>query len=239
MKHFFLLTATLFAATTFALPVSAQTHTHRADEHRADEHRADEHRADEHRGDEKPRATQKKLSRGDVLWQQADAAFHKGDYESAIARYRELIEIEPHDAEAYSNAAWLIWSLGRGEEAATLVRQSTRRSPRSWAIWYNAGQHFFLQKREPQATHVFFERALALHPRAHNRWLTLHALAFAAEKAGYSPRAIQVWQRTLLENPNDDIAKRKLSQLIAKEFDESAKNAAQSVAKAASESSTR
>lgn len=170
---------------------------------------------------QKPRAS-KLMTRADVLWQQADAAFHEGDYETAIMRYHELLKIEPDNVDAYSTSAWLIWSLGRGDEAAALMRTATQRNPRLSEAWYAAGEHFDLQKREPKIVYVFYERALSLKPKSHARWLTLHRLAFAAEKAGNVTRAIQVWTRTLIECPSDAIARRKLTQLRARNATEAA-----------------
>lgn len=189
---------------------------------------------------EKPRATTgNPQTRADVLWQEADAAFHKGDYETAIVHYRELVKIEPDNIDAYSNSAWLTWSLGRGDEAAKLMRNATQRNPRLSAAWYAAGEHFDLQKREPKTAYAFYERALSLKPKGHARWQTLHRLAFAAEKTGNVTRAIQVWTRTLAEYPTDAIARRKLTQLRAKTAtDAAATKAVRNVGKAVDNTSS-
>ena len=199
----------LCAATLCAASISLSSSPLRAENAMPSHNHSHEH------SHQKPRAS-KLQTRADVLWQQADDAFHKGDYEAAIARYRELLKIEPDNVDAYSNAAWLTWSLGRGDEAAKLMRTATQRNPRLSSAWYAAGEHFDLQKREPKAAHVFYERALSLKPKGHARWLNLRRLAFAAEKTGHIPRAIQVWTRTLIEYPSDAIARRKLTQLRAR-----------------------
>lgn len=169
-----------------------------------------------HSHDAKPREAQKKPSRADVLWQQAGDAFHHGDYETAILRYADLRKIEPDNVDAYSDAAWLIWSRGRGAEAAQLMRDGTKKNPRLAAMWYEAGAHFDLQKREPQTAYNFYERALTLKPAGHLRWQTLHRLAFASEKIGKLERAAEVWQRVLSEFPKDAVAIRKLRQVEAR-----------------------
>jgi tetratricopeptide (TPR) repeat protein len=76
-------------------------------------------------------STKRNEELANYFWLKADAAFEKGDYDRAIALYKAVMAIEPDNVQAYSNAAWLTWSVGRGEEATAMLQRGTQANPKT------------------------------------------------------------------------------------------------------------
>ncbi|HVF85628.1 MAG TPA: tetratricopeptide repeat protein [Abditibacteriaceae bacterium] len=151
----------------------------------------------------------------DKLREESDAAYHKGDYPGAIAKFKAIVALDPTDYDSFGTGAWLLWSLGRGDEATAFMRRGVAANPRNWEMWEEAGNHFMLRKILPDAQRCF-ARAAQLAPKKANTRILRHRWALTAERNGDLPTARRVWQSVVRIYPTDASAARKLKQVEAK-----------------------
>lgn len=153
----------------------------------------------------KSKAAPKKVeSKLDILWRQADEAFHHGDYEKSIALHKQVVALDPHDAQSFGVAAWLMWSLGRGDEAIAHLRRGVAGDPKNWEMWKELGENTQLQKRW-QDSQDAYTRAVALMPKAEDSQMLRRSLAHAAEKAGDLPTSIATWRALTKDFPGEPV----------------------------------
>src|SRR5215216_253999 len=82
------------------------------------------------------------LSNSDYFLARSDEAFHLGDYERAVQLHRARVAIDPEAIDSWGAAAWLLWSMGRGDEAAEFIERGLKVNPDNWEMWNEAGQHY-------------------------------------------------------------------------------------------------
>lgn len=69
----------------------------------------------------------------------ADLAFAKGNYAEALARYRLLIDNDPHDALILTRAAIAAFNASDFEQAAVLAKRAIAEPNAGWRAWNTAG----------------------------------------------------------------------------------------------------
>ncbi len=149
------------------------------------------------------------------LWRLTDAHFHKGEYNHIINLSRMIIAARPDLLDAYANAAWLLWSMDRDDEAVALYKQGLKANPSTSYMYDELGTYYLMRKKDyRQAIHYYEEarRFKDYHP------FMLHSLAHAYEKAGDLPKALAVWQEAA-RDPKDAAAKvniQRLKRVMAK-----------------------
>ena len=163
-------------------------------------------------------------ARVDALWEQSDAAFHKGDYPAAIALHRQIVKIAPDDVESYGVGAWLLWSLGQGQEvsssaakgfkadARALIAQGLRANPKHPEMWDTAGEHYNLDRSFADAKFAFAKAVKLSGPKAPE--MLRRRLAHAAEGAGDWNLARQTWTQLVRDFPNQPINSRNLARVV-------------------------
>lgn len=121
-----------------------------------------------------------------------------GEYDNAIAEYRDAAGASPSDPEAWSNLGAALYEAGRPREAFDAIQQAIRRDPKHPEAHNQLGVVLSMQGKLDQAR-AEFERAVALDPRnaqalnnLGNSWRSSHRFVEAAEAyqraAGISPR---------------------------------------------------
>lgn len=151
-------------------------------------------------------------SLADYLWRKSDDAFHAGDYERAIKLHRAIVVAEPDDTESYGVGAWLLWSLGRGDEATAFIEQGLKANPNAWEMWDTAGQHFDLLKQDARAA-TSYKRAVELLPADEPSMLLRRRFAHASERAGDLVGAVEVWRGLLKDFPDEAVHKNNLARV--------------------------
>jgi predicted O-linked N-acetylglucosamine transferase (SPINDLY family) len=68
-----------------------------------------------------------------------EAAFQRGDFESAAAAYRRAVAASPEDARAYGNLGSALWRLGDAEGALGAYREALRLKPDDAISHFNLG----------------------------------------------------------------------------------------------------
>ena len=148
----------------------------------------------------------------DYMWRKSDVAFHLGDYERAISLHRAIAFMDPKDPENYGVGAWLIWSLGRKDEALAFIDQGLKADPDDWAMWNEAGEHNDLQHRYVDAAKDY-AKAVQLLPKTEDSQMLRRRYAHASEKAGDLNTSIEVWKGLVESFPNEAVNKNNLARV--------------------------
>jgi tetratricopeptide (TPR) repeat protein len=148
----------------------------------------------------------------DYFTRMSDEAFHVGDYERAIMCHRAIIALEPDAVESYGVAAWLLWSLGKGDEATALIERGVAADPVDWEMMDEAGQHFDLRKITNRAA-SFYKRALELIPKDEPNQMLRRRYAHASEKSGDLITSVTIWRGLAKEFPDDPVIKNNLARV--------------------------
>jgi tetratricopeptide (TPR) repeat protein len=148
----------------------------------------------------------------DYLFRKSDEAFHHGEYERVLGLQRAILALDPGDVDTYGTSAWLLWSMGRGEEALRFLDRGLKTNPNNWEMWDEAGIHYDLQHlfKEAQAAYT---HALQLIPKEENSQMVRRRLAHAAEKTKDWPTALATWQALVQDFPNEPINRNNLARV--------------------------
>jgi hypothetical protein len=134
----------------------------------------------------------------DELWTISDEYWHDGDYESCIKIHRRIVQMEPTFTEPYGVAAWLLWSMGRKEEAVDFLKQGIAANPEVSDVYAELGQHYLLREKDAAAAIPWLEKAVQFeHPSTVDR-----SLAHAYRKVGRYSESVAVWERLRQKEPN-------------------------------------
>lgn len=162
---------------------------------------------------DKSAAEKQKQAKIDSLWEKSDKAFHDGNYPLAISYHKAIVSLDPHDVESYSDAAWLMWSLGNGDEAQQHINRGIAANPKDWDMWDAAGQQDDLQKYFSKAQFAY-SQAVKFIPTKEDSQMLRRRWAHAAENAGDTKTAIGIWQKLVKDYPNDAVNKNNLNRIL-------------------------
>jgi tetratricopeptide (TPR) repeat protein len=161
-------------------------------------------------------AAQLRKEKLDALWKQTDAAFHDGDYPRAIALHRQIVAIDPTDVESYSNAAWLLWSTGKGTEALTHLQAGVKANPKNPEMWEAVGDHVGTFRKRPREAQLAYTRALQYSKPGANTQMLRRRLAHAAERAGDLQTSLTTWRGLVRDYPGVPVNRNNLRRVEAK-----------------------
>jgi tetratricopeptide (TPR) repeat protein len=144
----------------------------------------------------------------DMLWMKTEDYWHVGKWDEAIRLCRQIVQIDPNFVEAYTGAAYLLYSMDKDDEAIELFRAGMAANPRNYDLPHEFGMYYNYRHKWDLAAEQF-EKAVALGaPRTMQ-----HMLPNVLERAGRLEEALAQWQRILKQYPDDPIAKRRIEQL--------------------------
>ena len=126
-------------------------------------------------------------------------AYAAGDYEQALARFREALGRNPSDAESMSNAAQILVRLGRTGEAVPLLQRAIALNPSRWAYRFNLARALEQLSRLDQAIEQY-EVAAALFP---DDYATLFNLARTYHLQGREVAAVERYERAISLAPEE------------------------------------
>jgi tetratricopeptide (TPR) repeat protein len=160
----------------------------------------------------------------DALWVKIDEYWHSSQLEPIIPLCRQVIELDPQDAEAYGVAGWVSMQLGKDEQAIEFYEKGMTANPNDWDLPSDFGLRFYVyHKKDVQKGLVYLKRAAELPSPIYVKRAYGHMLTRAAreqEQAGnqqkareYYKQAAAVWHKVLASDPNDRFAKRELERL--------------------------
>ena len=149
----------------------------------------------------------------DELWRRSDDAFHAGDFPRAVELHREIVKIDPSDVESYGVAAWLLWSMEKGDEANAFIAQGLKNNPDSSAMWETAGDQYGLEKRAAPERDAYAKSILLAGAGADQ--MLRRRYAHAAEHAGDLPASVMAWRALAKDFPDEAVNKNNLARVEA------------------------
>ncbi len=144
----------------------------------------------------------------DMLWMKAEDYWHIGKWDDDIRLCRQIIQLDPHFVEAYTGAAYLLYSLDRDEEAIELFRAGMAANAKDYDLPHEFGMYYCYRHKWELAIEQF-EKSVSLGaPR-----VMQHMLPNTLERAGRLEEALQRWEEILKRWPDDPIAKGRIEGL--------------------------
>ena len=144
----------------------------------------------------------------DMLWMKTEDYWHVGRWDEAIRLCRQIVQVDPQFVEAYTGAAYLLYSMDKDEEAIELFRAGIAANPRNYDLPHEFGMYYYYRHKWDLAAEQFAKAVEAGAPR-----VMQHMLPNALERGGRLEEALAQWQRILEQYPDDPIAKRRIEQL--------------------------
>lgn len=144
----------------------------------------------------------------EVLWIGLDTYWHEGDWDSCLRLTKEIIALDPHFVEAYTSAAWMLWSEDRDKEAVAMYREGLEANPDSAELYFDYGFYLRNRKQLEQAIEMFRRAVEKGAPKAKQRMLPN-----TLEEAGRKAEALAEWRKLLKRFPEDELAKVRIRQL--------------------------
>lgn len=127
----------------------------------------------------------------DQLWVQADAHFHKGEYNHYINLSRVIVQGEPRNVEAFSNAAYLLWSTGQNEAAIAFLKQGLASNSDSYYMYDELGSFYYYHLKDYPSASVYYEKAI----KYDCPFFTWSGLAHSYEKLNQWEKAVKAWEQ--------------------------------------------
>ena len=125
------------------------------------------------------------------LYVEADEHFHKGEWNHSVNLFRIVEQGDPHNVETYSNAAFLLWSSDRNEQAVDQLKLGIAANPNISYMYDEMGTHYWIRLKDPKSAVPFYEKAIE-YPCG---WTTYHNLAHCYEKLGEWDKAVTAWRQ--------------------------------------------
>jgi Tfp pilus assembly protein PilF len=148
----------------------------------------------------------------DKLWAGTDEYWHHGDYYRIVSILRVCVEADPVFTDAYSNGAWLLWSLGDTQGADRFLKYGINRRPELWDLEYEFGWHLYNTKRYSSAL-PYLKRATTNPKSDAIAWKTL---AHTYDRLGRFKESAATWRTVVQKFPKDVAAPRNLKRVEAK-----------------------
>jgi len=127
----------------------------------------------------------------DKMWTHVDDYFHHGDYPRIIALSRIMTEADPHFEECFSDAGWLMDSLGRKDDAKAYYALMVSRNPQSSYAYYAQGFFLYNSLHDYPSAVESFQKDVTLQTAEVLDW---RMLAHTYEKLKDWPHAVATWQ---------------------------------------------
>lgn len=145
-----------------------------------------------------------------VNQQIADDYFHTGDFDKSVTVLDRLIMLAPDNVNNYANAAWLLWSSNKTDEALRYYQLAIANNPTNPDAYFIVGQYYFLNRRQFSEALPYLQKAVDLGGPSMQRHLYAHCL----EKVGRTDDALAAWRKILADDPTDDVAQKEIDRLV-------------------------
>jgi superkiller protein 3 len=129
--------------------------------------------------------------------QEFDLAVHytlKGEHDRAVRLFRQILEVEPHNAGAWSYLGICYAHLGKGPEAEDALSHAIDLAPQNSESWFHLGVARSLRHQWRDAAGAY-RRAVALRPTDMVAW---HRLGVALAESGDESGAVVAFERALV-----------------------------------------
>ena len=138
----------------------------------------------------------------DLLWENTEQYWHRGEWDECIRLCRQIVQIDPHFTEAYTSAAYLLWSSDRDDEALALYEAGIAANPDDYGIYHDLGMYHMHAKEWDKAAEQFRNAVEKGAPMYFQ-----HMLPNALERGGHKQEALEEWRAIVERFPEDQVAK--------------------------------
>jgi len=128
---------------------------------------------------------------------EAVAAHHAGDFDAAVAAYKQRLAEAPEDNRAAENMIAALHQAGRSQEAIEFGKEAAKRFPRSADLVNNVAMVFARLEDHARAS-ALFERALQRDPSSAQIWVNL---GFSRVREGLPGEAALAYEEALKRDP--------------------------------------
>jgi len=135
-----------------------------------------------------------------ALWSAGDELWHMGEHTRYIEVLQAITELDPTQMDAYSDAAWLLWSQGRQDEALQTYTKATQALPDKYQPWLDLAIYYRHHLKDDQMAKEMFLEAIRISP--HPNYIE-RQLAYTYEDLGEIPEAFNLWQELAANFPTD------------------------------------
>ncbi len=135
----------------------------------------------------------------------------QGKMDQARAHFAEALRLKPDYAEAHNNLGLSLAAQGKLDQAVAQYAEALRLNPDLAETYNNLGVALAKQGKTAAAI-IRYQKAIQLKPAFSGAYTNL-GLAFV--KQGHIDQAIIIFQEVLKENPNNTVAQKMLSILMA------------------------
>lgn len=133
----------------------------------------------------------------DGLWEASDHYWHEGDYYRIVNLLRLCVEADPSFNDAYSNAAYLLWSLGDTPGADAFFDYGITRTKDPGELNFDYGFHLFNTKRY-EAAEPYLAKAVT-YANAQPNWYAILGHCYRVQKK--YDKSIQTWETVVEKFP--------------------------------------
>ncbi|HSV72628.1 MAG TPA: tetratricopeptide repeat protein [Chthonomonadales bacterium] len=143
------------------------------------------------------------------LWLMTDRHYHAGEYNHIVHLCKVVYAGDPGHKEAFSNAGFLLWSMGRSAAAEAVYRQGLAANPNSFFMYDELGTFFAKRKKDFRRALPYYERAAEF---ADAPMPTLHMLAHCYAQTNQPEKELATWRRAA-KIPSNAVARRHVERL--------------------------
>ena len=145
----------------------------------------------------------------DDLWVQNDVFWHRGEYDRCIATCKLITKIDPHEVEAYDDAAWLMQNDFRDDEAEAFLLDGLKNNLDRYDMYFCVGYFYYMHERSDKAINAL-ESASSFESPGFVR----HILAHAYEQAGCEEDAFNIWLQAEALDPDDQVPRNQIERMM-------------------------
>jgi tetratricopeptide (TPR) repeat protein len=146
----------------------------------------------------------------DQLWTTNDGFWHHGEFNRCIATMRLITSMDPYDTEAYEDAAWLMDSDLREEDAEAFLREGLANNPDVYDLYFELGSFCYFRKRFDEAVSLYSACMTFADAPAYYR----HQLAHAYELAGATGDALETWLEAEAIDPQSPVPPMQIERIM-------------------------
>lgn len=143
--------------------------------------------------------------------QVTDEHFHTGKWDLSVAACERMITLNPVGITPYGTAAWLLWSMGKTEQAIALYRRMIAANPTDPAAYFEIGQYYYFHAKNYPEALKWLEQGIKLGLTGRNSHLYGHVL----EKVGRLTDAMAFWEQAAAKEPANEVPRQQLTRLRA------------------------
>ncbi len=146
----------------------------------------------------------------DLLWDHSDMFWHSGEFERCVAMTRLIVQVDPHDTEAYDTGAWLMQNDFRDDDAEAFLRVGLENNPDVYDMYFYLGYFLYMHERYDEALPVLEKACKFERP-----FFVDHTLAHAYEHAGRIDDALAVWRRVEKTEHDSGVPRRQIERITS------------------------